>query len=159
MYFKNAPISAIEFPENARWRQSSRGVEKAFRRRRYFTPAGLLLARRQASGGIAPRRERGKTVKAGGLLLIRYPDSEIAFPPISAKNAGMAGAILLIIDSAQNRCIVHSHPSDKNKDVARVGHPDNVATQKGRINSRGRGCKLRFVPSEPELCLKPTCII
>jgi hypothetical protein len=38
------------------------------------------------------------------------------------------------IDPAQKICNALSHPSDKNKDVARVGHPDRVATHKGRIN-------------------------
>jgi hypothetical protein len=40
----------------------------------------------------------------------------------------------LIIDPAQKNCIVLPHPSDKNKSVARVGHPNSVAIHKGRIN-------------------------
>jgi hypothetical protein len=32
------------------------------------------------------------------------------------------------IDPAQKNCNVRSHPSDKNKDVARVGHPDSVVS-------------------------------
>jgi lipid A disaccharide synthetase len=38
------------------------------------------------------------------------------------------------VDPAQRICIALSHPGDKNKDVARVGHPDSVAIQKRRIN-------------------------
>jgi hypothetical protein len=38
------------------------------------------------------------------------------------------------IDPAKKICIVLSHPSDKNKGIARVGHPNSVTTQKGRIN-------------------------
>jgi hypothetical protein len=35
----------------------------------------------------------------------------------------MKGQGLGVIDPAQKICIVRSHPSDKNKGVARVGHP------------------------------------
>jgi hypothetical protein len=38
----------------------------------------------------------------------------------------------LIIDPAQKNCIVLPHPSDKNKSVARVGHPNSVAIHEGR---------------------------
>jgi hypothetical protein len=38
-------------------------------------------------------------------------------------------------DPAEKICTVLSHPSDKNKGVARVGHPDSVAIHKGRINN------------------------
>jgi hypothetical protein len=41
-----------------------------------------------------------------------------------------------LIDPARKICIEHSHPSDKNKGVARVGHPICVATNKGRINKK-----------------------
>jgi hypothetical protein len=39
------------------------------------------------------------------------------------------------IDPAQKICNALSHPGDKNKGVARVGHPDSVAIHKGRINN------------------------
>jgi hypothetical protein len=42
---------------------------------------------------------------------------------------------------------VLSHPSDKNKDVARVGHPISVAIHKGRIN---RMASLKFVEEQPQ---------
>ena len=39
------------------------------------------------------------------------------------------------IDPIQKICIVLSHPSDKNKGVARVGHPISVAIHKDRISN------------------------
>jgi hypothetical protein len=47
---------------------------------------------------------------------------------------GEFGCEALLGDSAQKICIVRPHPSDKNKDVARVGHPNCIAIHKGRIN-------------------------
>jgi hypothetical protein len=44
----------------------------------------------------------------------------------------VASAAPDIIDPAQKICIVLSHPSDKNKCVARVGHPYSVAIHNGR---------------------------
>jgi hypothetical protein len=41
---------------------------------------------------------------------------------------------IAIIDPVQKICIVLAHPGDKNNGVARVGHPDSVATHTGRIN-------------------------
>jgi hypothetical protein len=38
------------------------------------------------------------------------------------------------IDPAREICIMLPHPSDKNKGVARVGHPNSVAIHKDRIN-------------------------
>jgi hypothetical protein len=37
-----------------------------------------------------------------------------------------------LIDSAKKICIVLPHPSDKNKGVARVGHPNGVAVNEAR---------------------------
>jgi hypothetical protein len=39
----------------------------------------------------------------------------------------------MIVDPAHKICIVLPHPSDKDKGVARVGHPNSVAIHKGRI--------------------------
>jgi hypothetical protein len=48
-----------------------------------------------------------------------------------------------LIDPVQKICIVPPHPSDKNKGVARVGHPNSVAIYKGRINI---SCMARETP-------------
>jgi hypothetical protein len=45
------------------------------------------------------------------------------------------GTLTVFIDPAQKICIGLPHPSDKNKGVARVGHPNGVAIHKDRINS------------------------
>jgi|GEM_PF-3553306 hypothetical protein len=59
-------------------------------------------------------------------LLIRQENSDIAFPPFPAKNAGKDGAPSQYLEHFHSSCnagIVLSHPSHKNKNVARVGHP------------------------------------
>jgi len=70
------------------------------------------------------------------LFLLVFAEGTVAFCSQSKITSAtkLIGKIE-IIDPAQKICIVLSHPRDKNKDVARVGHPDGVAILKDRINT------------------------
>jgi hypothetical protein len=68
-----------------------------------------------------------------------------------AKSAGF-------IDPAQKICIMLTHPGDKNKDVARAGHPNSVAVHKGRINNlKGAGFGSYIDPAELRRPLAAGC--
>jgi hypothetical protein len=57
--------------------------------------------------------------------------------PLHPRQQG--NRVLTVIDPAQKICIVLPHHGDKNKGVARVGHPNSVAKHKGRIKKRSIG--------------------
>jgi hypothetical protein len=52
------------------------------------------------------------------------------------RPSGAGFGAYFLIDPAQKICNALSHPSDKNKGVARVGHPDSSAIHKGQINKK-----------------------
>ncbi|MDR3793657.1 MAG: FAD:protein FMN transferase [Terracidiphilus sp.] len=77
--------------------------------------AGLINAGRSSIGAVGEPFESGWRVEVRAPVLGERDG--VALPPISAKNAEKDGA------PGYDR----SHPSHKNKDVARVGHPEFVA--------------------------------
>jgi hypothetical protein len=83
------------------------------------------------SCGLTKVRPCYKTCDPQASLSIRPLDRVQASHPFRDKTCEMDGA----------RRIMLSHPSDKNKDVARVGHPEMIAILEGRTDS-----KLKPVP-------------
>jgi arginyl-tRNA synthetase len=91
------------------------------------TPIALQLARTLRK---APKVIAQEIVEA--LLLLRDSGSLPGFVGFEVAGAGYINARLDRV--AGVRSIADSHPSDKDKDVARVGHPDHVLVEHTSIN-------------------------
>ena len=77
-------------------------------------PVGLLIG--NEGNGVSDHL----AAKASGCLTIPCPG------PVESLNAAVAASVLLYEASRQRAEMSHSHPSRKNKDAAKVGHPDSL---------------------------------